>query len=112
MILTEEKPKNLEKNTHPSATLTTTNPTWTDPHLRGERHVTNSLRHGTASVQNLLCTYIKVGGMQRWDLFAVEQVSVKFWGSQWTGSLSCTCVHVSSEWKDGQQYSKVHVFWQ
>jgi hypothetical protein len=36
----------------PSATLSTTNPTWTDPvsnpGLRGERPATNSLSHGTA----------------------------------------------------------------
>jgi hypothetical protein len=37
----------------PSATLSTTNPIWTDPGsnpgLRGERPATNSLSHGTAS---------------------------------------------------------------
>jgi hypothetical protein len=36
----------------PSATLSTTNPTWTDPgskpDLRSERPATNSLSHGTA----------------------------------------------------------------
>ena len=36
----------------PSATLSTTNPTWTDPEsnpgLRGGRPVTNRLSHGTA----------------------------------------------------------------
>jgi hypothetical protein len=36
----------------PSATLSTTNPTWTDlglnPGLRGERLATNRLSHGTA----------------------------------------------------------------
>jgi hypothetical protein len=38
--------------TCPSATLSTTNPTWThpgsNPGLRGERPATNSLSHGTA----------------------------------------------------------------
>jgi hypothetical protein len=37
----------------PSATLSTTNPTWIDPganpSLRGERPATNRLSHGTAS---------------------------------------------------------------
>jgi hypothetical protein len=39
--------------TCPSATLSITNPTWTDPGsnpgLRGERPTTNRLSHGTAS---------------------------------------------------------------
>jgi hypothetical protein len=43
------KPKNSEK-TYPSATLSTTNPTWidlgTNPGLRVERPVTNDLSHG------------------------------------------------------------------
>jgi hypothetical protein len=34
----------------PSATLSTTNPTWIDPGLRGERPATNRLSHGTAFV--------------------------------------------------------------
>jgi hypothetical protein len=38
----------------PSATLSTTNPTWIDPGanpgLRGERPATNRLSHGTAPV--------------------------------------------------------------
>jgi hypothetical protein len=40
--------------TCPSATLSTTNPTWTDPGsnpgLRGDRPATNRLSHGTAYV--------------------------------------------------------------
>jgi hypothetical protein len=44
---TEELGENL-----PSATLSTTNPTWIDPvanpGLRGERPATNNLSHGTA----------------------------------------------------------------
>jgi hypothetical protein len=50
---TEELGENL-----PSATLSTTNPTWIDPGanpgLRGERPATNRLSHGTAdySIQN------------------------------------------------------------
>jgi hypothetical protein len=41
--------------TCPSATLSTTNPTWTDPGwnpgLRGERPATNRLSHGTAKLE-------------------------------------------------------------
>jgi hypothetical protein len=41
--------------TCPSATLSTTNPTWTDPasnpSLRGERAASNRLNHGTARVR-------------------------------------------------------------
>jgi hypothetical protein len=38
-----------------SATLSTTNPTWTDPgsNLRGERAATNRLSHGTALPEHL-----------------------------------------------------------
>jgi hypothetical protein len=39
----------------PSATLSTTNPTWTDPGsnpgLRGERPETSRLSHGTAAIR-------------------------------------------------------------
>jgi hypothetical protein len=42
----------------PSATLSSTNPTWIDPGanpgLRGERPATNRLSHGTASLENLI----------------------------------------------------------
>jgi hypothetical protein len=45
------KPKYSGK-TRPSATLSSTNPTWTDPgsnpDLRGDRPATNRLSHGTA----------------------------------------------------------------
>jgi hypothetical protein len=36
------------RKTRPSATLSATNPTWTDPDLHGQRPVTNHLSHGTA----------------------------------------------------------------
>jgi hypothetical protein len=49
MILTGE---NRRRKTCPSATLSTTNPTWIDPDanpgLRCERPATNRLNHGTA----------------------------------------------------------------
>jgi hypothetical protein len=51
MKLTGEK-RSTRRKTCPSATLSTTNPTWTDPEsnpgFRGERLATNRLRHGTA----------------------------------------------------------------
>ena len=51
MKLTGENRSSRGK-TCPSATLSTTNPTWTDPGsnpgLRGERPATNRLSHGTA----------------------------------------------------------------
>jgi hypothetical protein len=52
MNLTGENRSTLRK-TCPSATLSTTNPTWTDPGsnpgLCGERSETNRLSHGTAN---------------------------------------------------------------
>jgi hypothetical protein len=39
-----------------SAILSTTNPTWTDPDLRGERPATNHLNHGTAACILFLST--------------------------------------------------------
>jgi hypothetical protein len=51
MKLTGEN-RSTRGETCPSTTLSTTNPTWTDPGsnpgLRGERSATNRLSHGTA----------------------------------------------------------------
>jgi hypothetical protein len=51
MILTGEN-RRTRRKTCPSATLSSTNPTWIDPGanpgLRGERPATNDLSHGTA----------------------------------------------------------------
>jgi hypothetical protein len=51
MKLTGENVRTREK-TYPSATLSTTNPTWTDPGsnpgLRSKRSATNRLSHGMA----------------------------------------------------------------
>jgi hypothetical protein len=64
MILTGENQR-IRRKTCPSATLSTTNPTWIDSgsnlSLRGERLATNDLSHGTAQEQYLsyLCQYIK-----------------------------------------------------
>jgi hypothetical protein len=55
------KPKYSERNL-PSATLSTTNPTWIDPGsnpgLRGERPATNRLSHGTADDVQLLKKFV------------------------------------------------------
>jgi hypothetical protein len=74
MILTGE-PKNSEKKTCPSATLCTTNPTWTDPGAKpglcGERPATNRLRHGT--VWWLVCLPLE-------PQFAGSNQADSFWG--------------------------------
>jgi hypothetical protein len=46
MILTGENRRTRGK-TCPSASLSTTNPTWIDQGLHGERPATNELSHGT-----------------------------------------------------------------
>jgi hypothetical protein len=52
----------------PSATLSTTNPTWTDPGsisgLRGERPATNRLSHGTALSVERYCYANLLDGRQ------------------------------------------------
>ena len=57
MKLTEEN-RSTRRKICPSATLTTTNLTWTDPGLnpglRGERLATNRLSHGTATLHPLV----------------------------------------------------------
>jgi hypothetical protein len=54
MKLTGEN-RSTRRETCPSATLSTTNPTWTDsgsnPGLRGEKPATNRLSHGTAQAR-------------------------------------------------------------
>jgi hypothetical protein len=60
MKLTGKNPSTRGK-TCPSAKLSTTNPTWTDPgsnpDLRGERPATNRLSHGTALRDPLLISF-------------------------------------------------------
>jgi hypothetical protein len=55
MKLTGEN-RSARGKTCPIATLSTTNPTWTDPGsnlgLRGERPATNRLSHGTAELND------------------------------------------------------------
>jgi hypothetical protein len=58
MTLTGENQRTWIK-TYPSATLSTTNPTWTDSVLHDEKPATNYLRHGMASSFQIL--YLKFG---------------------------------------------------
>jgi hypothetical protein len=57
------KPKYYGEKTCPSATLSTTNPTWTDPAsnpgLHGERPETNRLIYGTALRNVTVITTVK-----------------------------------------------------
>jgi hypothetical protein len=55
----------------PSATLSTTNPTWINPGLHGERPATNRLSHGTAlAYSNLLnLTTLVLGNMKKLTTF-------------------------------------------
>jgi hypothetical protein len=61
MIYLQGKNEVLGENL-PSATLSTTNPTWIDPGanpgLRGERPATNRLSHGTAYLINDIFIYL------------------------------------------------------
>jgi hypothetical protein len=54
----ENRSIRTRRKTCPSVTLSTTNPTWTDPGsnpgLRGERPATNRISHGTAIASNIL----------------------------------------------------------
>jgi hypothetical protein len=70
MKLTGEN-RSTRRKTCPSAMLSTTNPTWTEPGsipgLRGERPATNRLSHGTARRQSYLkhCHKITSGHASR-----------------------------------------------
>jgi hypothetical protein len=63
MKLTGENRSTLRK-TCPTATLSTTNPTWTDPGsnpgLRCERPATNRQRRGTASFEIEFFTFLQI----------------------------------------------------
>jgi hypothetical protein len=54
--------RRTRRKTYPSATLSTTNPTWLDPGAnpgrRGERPATNDLSHGTAYIKPKICGYM------------------------------------------------------
>jgi hypothetical protein len=76
MKLTGEN-RSTRGKTYPSATLSTTNPTWTDPGsnpgLCGERPATNRLSHDTAHLLNLGCHNTKHIKKDK-----VKQISYKF----------------------------------
>jgi hypothetical protein len=59
---TDVKKPTYSGKTCASATLSTTNPTWTDPGsnpgVRGERPATNRLSHGTAYIISLKINFI------------------------------------------------------
>jgi hypothetical protein len=61
MILTGKTQRTQKRKTCDSATLSTTNPIWTDlcvnPGLWGERPATNCLSHGTALLEVLIQEY-------------------------------------------------------
>jgi hypothetical protein len=71
MILTGEN-RRTRRKTCPSATLSTTNPTWIDPGvnpgLRGERPAANDLSHGTTKPPK----WLVVTGAERNNLTFVE----------------------------------------
>jgi hypothetical protein len=56
------KTEKLREKTCPTASLSNTNPTWTDkgvkPDIRGERQATNRLNHGTAMANICLNTFL------------------------------------------------------
>jgi hypothetical protein len=54
------------RKTCPNAILSTTNPTWIDPGLRGERPVTNDLSHGTALADYHFLTASVTGCPWQW----------------------------------------------
>jgi hypothetical protein len=69
MKLTWEN-RNTGGKTCPSATLSTTNPTWTDPGsnpgIRSERPTTDRLSHGTV-IQKTACLTVKVKALRSFE---------------------------------------------
>jgi hypothetical protein len=65
MILTQEN-RRTRRESFPSATLSTTNPTWNalgaKPCLRGEKPASNRLSYGTGSV-NCYCIHLILGNV-------------------------------------------------
>jgi hypothetical protein len=71
--------RRTRRKTCPSATLSTTNPTWIDqganPGLRGERLETNRLSHGTAYYVDVVeCLVVRLQHRVNWDV--VHQLCV------------------------------------
>jgi hypothetical protein len=75
-ILTGENRRTWRK-TCPSATLSTTNPTWIDPGanpvLRGERPATNRLSHGTALALPYTVTWVNFYVGLRIEIYASSE---------------------------------------
>jgi hypothetical protein len=68
--------RRTRRKTFPSATLSTTNPTWIDPGantgLRGERRATNDLNHGTALGIGVTVTpysLVKLSPLKKYSVF-------------------------------------------
>jgi hypothetical protein len=83
MKFTGENRSTWEK-TCPSATLSTTNPTWTDPEskpgARSERPTTNRLSHGTALPIPLLGSFLSTVLITRllcMDFYAIRCYNMK-----------------------------------
>jgi hypothetical protein len=71
------KPKYSEK-TCPSATLSTTNPTWTDPGSnagrRGGKSAINSLSYGAALRKDNRLNRVKRIDLTRWNYFKLKKI--------------------------------------
>jgi hypothetical protein len=87
------KPKYSEK-TCPSATLSTTNPTWPDPGLNPGRHggkgATNRLGYGAAPM-NIIKSLLLMKGSSKFSSF--RQVESKQTYLNWNITL-CVCVYI------------------
>jgi hypothetical protein len=79
MKLTGEN-RSTRGKSYPSATLSTTNPTWTDPGsnpgLRGGRPQTNHLSHGTALLLSYSCLEQSAGRYEVLRLRCVDEFAL------------------------------------
>jgi hypothetical protein len=75
MILTGEN-RTIRRETCPSATLSTTNPTWTDlgvnQSLCSEKLAANCLSYGMVFDLGLICVYFKILGVKH-GLLALQE---------------------------------------
>jgi hypothetical protein len=91
---------NWQGKTCPSATLSTTNPTWTDPGsnpgLRGGRSVANRLIHGTAllwTLQSEPSDHTTIWSIMWSALFDIWQVCPPSLPGSWWCQLNLLCFH-------------------
>jgi hypothetical protein len=120
MKLTGENRSTREK-TCPSATLSTTNPTWTDlrsnPGLRGEKPATNRLSHGTALWLHVTVANSSSGkSLSRYSKFIFlyslpknnKHYSVQACSKIYTISISCTVLGGDEEasWSGGKHSAR------